>query len=102
MKLSKNIRRFCPTCRRHTQHSVKLGKTGFKRGSMKHGSIKRAAKRGLGVGFGNKGRWGSKPAKPKRTGAKSTKKASINYTCEVCKKTSLRSKGIRAKKVELE
>lgn len=102
MKLKKIIKRYCKFCKTHTLHSVKLGKTGTKRGSLKHGSLQRAAKRGLGTGSGNKGRWGSKPTKPKRTGAKSSKKSSISYTCQACKKTTLQSKGIRAKKIETE
>jgi len=104
MKLKKIIKRYCPKCKTHTEQKISLGKTGTKRGALKHGSLERAKKRGLGVGFGNKGKWGSKPAisKFKRTGAKTSKKTNIKYTCLVCKKSSIQRKGIRTKKIEME
>lgn len=102
MKLKKTIKRYCKFCNTHTEQKISLGKTGTKRGTLKHGSIERAKKRGLGVGFGNKGRWGSKPTKIKRGGAKSSKKTNIKYTCLVCKKSSIQRKGIRTKKIEME
>ena len=104
MKLKKTIKRYCKFCRHHTEQKITLGKTGTKRGALKHGSLERAKKRGLGVGFGNKGKWGSKPAisKFKRTGAKTSKKTNIKYTCLICKKSTIQRKGIRAKKVEME
>ena len=70
MKLPKQIKRYCKFCKKHTVQKITQLKTGTKRGSLKKGSIQRAMRRGLGRGYGNKGRWGSKPTKPKRTGAK--------------------------------
>lgn len=71
---------------------------------MKHGSIERARKRGLGRGYGNLGKWGSKVTarhpKPKRSGAKSTKKVNLKLTCEQCNKSIIKI-GKRAKKIEL-
>lgn len=101
MKIPKQTKRYCKHCKKTTEHKVALVK-GKERGSLKHGSIKRAKKRGLGRGFGNLGKWGSKPAisKFKRTGAKISKKTNLKYTCIICSKSSLQSKGIRAKKVE--
>src|SRR3989344_8837849 len=101
MKLKKTTKRYCPFCRKHTQQKISIVKSGSKRGSLKRGSIQRATKRSV-PGTGNKNRWGSKPAKPKRTGAKTSKKTNIKYTCSVCKKSTLQKKGIRAKKVEQE
>lgn len=101
MKKPKKINRYCPHCKKHTPHKISQAKTGHKRGSLKRGSIARAAKRGLGIGFGNKGRWGSKPTKPKMTGQKLTKKTNLVYGCTVCKKSHLQKQGIRAKKFEV-
>ncbi|MBS3151620.1 50S ribosomal protein L44e [Candidatus Woesearchaeota archaeon] len=101
MKIPKSIKRFCPSCRKHTEVKVVQLKTGTKRGSLKRGSIQRAKKRGLGVGFGNKGRWGSKPTKPKMTGAKTSKKTYLKYTCKVCNKSTMTTAGIRTKKLEI-
>jgi len=101
LKKVKSLKRYCKFCRKHTQQKVVMVKTGQKRGTLKRGSIERARKRGLGRGAGNKGRWGSKPTKPNRTGAKSSKKTNIMYTCSVCKKSTIQSHGIRTKKFEL-
>lgn len=102
MKIPKEVKRYCKNCRKTTPHKISQVK-GRERGSLKHGSIKRARKRGLGRGFGNLGKWGSKPAisKFKRTGAKVSKKTNLKFTCDVCKKSSLQSRGIRTKKVEI-
>ncbi len=101
MKLAKSKNRYCPYCRKHTPHKVSIVKSGHKRGSLKRGSIARARLRNQGRGFGNKGRWGSKPSKPKMTGVKASKKTNLMYTCEVCKKSHLQNQGFRAKKIEL-
>ena len=103
MKIPKVLRRYCPTCKKHTDQKVKnqsnrgLNKTH----TMSRGSQSRAMKRGLRRGVGNHGRY-SRPAisKWKRTGAKNTKKTDFRYTCEVCKKTNIQSQGTRVKKVE--
>ena len=102
MKIPKEIKRYCKICRKTTIHKISQVK-GRERGSLKHGSIQRAKKRGLGRGFGNLGKWGSKPAisKFKRTGAKISKKTNLKFTCDICKKSSLQSRGIRTKKVEI-
>jgi len=103
MKIPKTIKKYCKYCRHYTEQKVSQVK-GKERGSLKHGSIARAKKRGLGRGFGNKGKWGSKPAigKFKMTGAKTSKKTNFKYTCNVCKKSTIQNKGIRAKKIVIE
>ena len=103
MKLPKSIKKYCKFCRKYTDQKISQVK-GKERGSLKHGSIARAKKRGLGRGFGNLGKWGSKPAlsKFKMTGAKTRKKTNIKYTCDVCKKSTLQNKGIRTKKILIE
>ena len=74
MKLPKNTNRFCPYCRKHTQHRIALNKKKNPR-SMTYGSKFRARRRGLARGLGNRGRY-SKPAitKFKMTGKKTSKK----------------------------
>ena len=103
MKIPKQLKRYCKHCNKTTLHKVFQVK-GKDRGALKKGSIQRANKRGRGQGYGNKGKWGSKPAitKFKMTGAKTSKKTNLKFTCEVCKKSSLQSHGIRTKKVVLE
>lgn len=100
MKLLKKVNRYCPKCKKHTPHTISLAKKK-ERGTMKHGSIQRAMKRGLGRGFGNLGRWGSKPSKTKMGGKKSSKKQDLRFACSICKKTFVPRKTFRAKKLEL-
>lgn len=100
MKRNKKVRRFCPFCRKHTEQIISVAKKRD-RGALKHGSIARANKRGRGVGYGNLGRWGSKPTKPKMTGKKTTKKHDLRFKCSVCGKMHTQNKGRRSKKLEL-
>ncbi|MEK6863448.1 MAG: 50S ribosomal protein L44e [Nanoarchaeota archaeon] len=101
MKIPKTIKRFCRYCRKHTEQKVAHNKKRAP-SSLSRGSKYRAKLRGAARGTGNLGRY-SKPAvtKFKRTGAKNTKKTDLRFTCNVCKKTSCQSKGIRTKKMEL-
>ena len=101
MKIPKTTKRYCPYCRKHTEHKV----TQTKRknpSSLKKGSKYRARKRGLARGTGNLGRY-SKPAisKFKMTGKKTTKKTDLRYQCMTCKKTHTQRQGVRTKRVEL-
>jgi len=100
MKIPKTTKRFCPYCKKKTEQKIKSVSTGAKRGTLTRGSISRAKKRGLGIGIGNKGKWGSKPAVSKfKRKSKTTKKTNIMYTCKVCKKSKYQKKGQRAGKV---
>ena len=102
MKKPKVTRRFCPFCRRHTEHKIGLVSLGSKRGSLKRGSKQRARKRGRARGMGNLGRW-SRPAVTKfKRKTKSTKKAVFLYTCQICKKSKQSKKGIRTGKAQIE
>ncbi len=94
------MKRLCKACKKHTEHKVAQNKKKTA-SSLSKGSKYRARKRGLARGAGSLGRY-SKPAvtKFKRTGAKSTKKTDLRYTCGSCKKMSSQAKGIRAKRVE--
>ncbi len=99
MKIPKKTKRYCPYCKKQTEQKVKLVSTGNKRGTLKRGGIARAKLRGLGVGIGNKGKWGSKPAVTKfKRKSKTTKKTNIMYTCSECGKSKYQKKGQRAGK----
>jgi len=102
MKYPKTTKRYCPYCRKHSEHKIVLVSSGHKRSSLKRGSIERAKKRGLGRGTGNLGRWGSKPAVTKwKRKTKSTKKINIMYTCQTCKKSHYQKKGKRSGKIQM-
>lgn len=107
MKLPKKTKRFCPKCKKHTESTISQAKQmgRNKARPMSRGAIKTRVKaRGLGIGAGNLGRYGSKPAiaKFKRTGAKISKKVDLRYKCAVCGKMHVQRQGFRAKKVEFE
>ncbi|HLG24785.1 MAG TPA: 50S ribosomal protein L44e [Candidatus Nanoarchaeia archaeon] len=100
MKMPKIMKRYCPHCKKHTEHSVYQNKKKNP-SSLTYGSKFRARKRGQARGRGNLGRY-SKPAisKFKMTGKKSTKKTDFRYECKTCKKVQVQRKGFRAKKIE--
>lgn len=101
MKLSKMRKRYCPKCKKHTEHKVMMSKQRT-RGTahpMSRGANVRIRARGLRRGYGNLGRY-SKPPKPKMTGKKLTKKTDLRFECKICKKMTAQAKGFRAKKIE--
>jgi len=103
MKFPKKTKRYCPFCKKHLEHKISEASTKGKRGTLTRGSITRAKLRGLGRGFGNLGKWGSKPpiSKWKRK-TKSTTKIVLLYTCLTCKKSHMMKKGIRTGKIQIE
>tara|TARA_Y100000310_G_scaffold326369_1_gene391179 strand:+ start:554 stop:862 length:309 start_codon:yes stop_codon:yes gene_type:complete len=102
MKKPKATNRFCPSCRKKTEHKIKLVTTGTKRSSLKRGSLSRMKKRGATPGTGNKGRGSKPPIKKWKRVTKNTKKHAFVYTCSVCKKAHQSKSGIRASKMLLE
>lgn len=102
VKIPKTIKRYCPSCKKATQHKVTQQKTK-QASSLTYGSKYRARKRGKARGFGSLGRY-SKPAvsKFKMTGKKQTKKTDLRYKCNDCGKTHMQSSGLRTKRVEFQ
>lgn len=100
MKIPKAKKRYCPKCKKHTEHKVSPNKKQ-NASSLTYGSKVRARRRGKAKGHGNLGRY-SKPAisKFKMTGKKVTKKTDLRYACKECKYIHTQKQGIRAKKVE--
>ena len=100
MKLPKILNRYCPYCKKHTEHRMLLNKRKNPR-SMTYGSKLRAKRRGKARGIGNMGRY-SKPAvtKFKMTGKKTSKKLDIRFECKDCKKQHVKSKGFRSRRTE--
>jgi len=87
MKFPANINSYCPACKKHTKHKVKLYAKGCAR-SMAWGQLKHARKL---VGY-----------KGKVAGEKSVKKQGkrnkIILECSVCKKKQERTVGTRTRK----
>lgn len=103
MKIPEKVNRYCPYCKKHTLQAVAVAKQRGRSSAhpMSRWSRSRAALRGQGVGYGNLGRF-SKPAiKSWKRKIKSTKRMTIMYTCNVCKKSKGISKGIRTARLEV-
>jgi len=103
MKLPKTRKKYCPTCKKHTEHKIIEGKKKT-RGSahpLSWGSKVRIKGRGH-LGVGNHGKY-SKPAitKWRMAGRKTSKKTDLRFQCGVCKKMhAAAGGGFRARKVE--
>ena len=90
MKIPKELRTFCPSCKHHTLHSISLYKKGKERASSWGARRQAGRKRGYG---------GQKFPELIRT-AKTTKKAALKLKCKECNKEVMR-KGIRLRKAEI-
>jgi len=91
MRFPKEIRTFCPTCKKHTLQTVEMAKKKT-RGAMTHG-MRRFDRKMRG--------YGSFPKENPKGREKSTRKLDIRYKCTVCGKKHMAGKGWRAKKFEL-
>ena len=100
MKKPKKINRYCPYCKKHTEHKLKEPSKN-KAGSMKRGGKIRIRARGLWRGIGNKGRY-SRMKNQQKGKRKTTKKTNILYTCTVCGKSKYQKKGKRTGKITIE
>mgnify|MGYP001603210595 CR=1 FL=1 len=103
MKLPKEIKRYCPYCRKHTVHAVDTAKQRSRSSAhpLSRGSSSREKMRGLRGGFGNLGRRSRKSPKDWKMKAKVTKRITITYKCKVCKKMHNIKKAIRTARVEI-
>lgn len=106
--MPKYIKRYCPSCKRHTQQKVKheKGKGRNKTHPLSKFSKVRLEKRGvgIGIGMGNRGRYSRGSMNSwKRYNKKNTKKTDLRYTCQECSKTNVSSdKGFRIKNLNIE
>src|SRR5438132_8909589 len=90
VKIPTQLRTFCPSCKKHTLHSISLYKKGKERASSWGARRQAGRKRGYG---------GQKFPELIRT-AKTTKKATLKLKCKECNKEKMR-KGIRLRKAEI-
>ena len=90
MQRPRKIKRYCPTCKKHTEHEVERIK------KKKASELKQGQRRFRRVMRGYRGF-----PRPKPEGReKSTRRVPLKYTCTKCKKTH-QPPCIRAKKFEL-
>jgi len=93
MKFPKTIKTFCPHCRKHTKHTVKVQK---KRARSSAHPRSKAQLRFLRKMKG----YGSFPRPNPKGEGKATKKLDLRLICTECKKMHTK-KGFRVKKFEL-
>jgi large subunit ribosomal protein L44e len=93
MKFPKIVNTYCPTCKKHTEHTIKQSKRKGRSTAHPQSQSQRRFDRKM------KG-YGSFP-RPKPTGeGKPTKKVDLRFKCKDCGKAHTR-KGFRARKFEL-
>jgi large subunit ribosomal protein L44e len=92
MEVPKIQRRYCPRCKKHTEHEVKKVGVGKVRRAMAEGQ--RRFKRKM-RGFG------SFPKSNPKERSKPTRKLDIKYKCKVCGKSHNIGVGFRVKKFEV-
>ena len=101
MKLPKEMNRYCPYCKKHTEQIVSTAKQRSRSAThpMSRGSASRESMRGLRGGYGNMGRRSRKGPKDWKAKVKTTKRITIMYTCKVCKKAKGIKKALRLSRV---
>lgn len=90
MKFPKTMKTYCPNCKKHTEHTVEIGKKRPRR-TMAQGQRRYLRKL--------KGYTSFPRSKPDHE--KATKRLDLRFKCKVCGKKHERGQGWRAKKFEL-
>ncbi len=91
MKIPKIQRKYCPKCKKHTEHSVEEAKRRPRRQDTR--SNRRFLRKMKG--------YGSFPKENPKGREKPTKKLDLRYKCSVCGKKHSIGAGFRTKKFEL-
>jgi len=88
MKVPPKIKTYCPKCKKHVEHDVKLDRvgkeSGMNRGRRRYDSVKAG--------------YGGSPRTPKKPNYKIGKRPVIIITCGECKKKQQRIYSARSKK----
>ena len=103
MKFPKEVKRFCPYCRKHTTHSVDTAKQRARSTAhpLSRGSTYRVMARGLRRGYGNMGRYSKPAVKSWKRKTKVTRRITVMYKCKTCGKMHGIRKAIRAGRIEI-
>ncbi|MEK6855643.1 MAG: hypothetical protein AABX66_00625 [Nanoarchaeota archaeon] len=88
MKLPKEVKRYCPYCKKHTSQIVSTQKQRARSAThpMSRGSTSRMKLRGLRVGYGNQGKYSRKGPKDWKSKVKTTKRILLMFKCKICNK----------------
>jgi len=88
MKIPAVVRTFCPYCRKHTEHTVKIVEPSKQRRSLSKGQRRAERRR---KGHGNHGRYSKRAISQWKLRTKTTKKVDLLLTCKECGKSHHRS-----------
>tara|TARA_B100001013_G_scaffold283229_1_gene183143 strand:+ start:391 stop:672 length:282 start_codon:yes stop_codon:yes gene_type:complete len=91
MKIPKEMKHYCPSCKKHNLHTVSTYKAGKQRRSSLGARRHEEDRKGYG---------GQKFPELKRT-AKTTKKVTLRFKCQNCSKINMKSRGLRIRKMEI-
>lgn len=94
MKIPKKTRRYCPYCKKHTEHKVIRVKSK-PRPKTKKKALKKGVRRHWKKTSGYKG-----SASPKVNPVKTTKKVNLMFECKECNKKHYKQNPVRSKKVK--
>lgn len=89
MKIPKEVRRYCPYCRKHTTHEV------FESKRRKASELKWGQRQFRRVTAGYRGY-----PRPLPSGSKPTKKVDLRFRCKECGKAHSKRKTFRAGRIE--
>lgn len=100
MKLPKEVKRYCPYCRKHTEQLVSTQKQKARSAAhpMSRGSATRVKSRSL-RGIGNWGKLSKMGVKDRRSKVKTTKRITIMYKCKVCNKQKGANSAVRVSRI---
>lgn len=90
MKFPKEVRIFCPYCRKHTLHTVEIAKKRPRR------TLSQGQRRFLRKMKG----YGSFPKENPKGRGKPTTKVDLRFKCKECGKKHMHGKGFRVKKLQ--
>lgn len=103
MKLPKETKRYCPTCKEHTAQLVTTAKQRSRSAThpLSRGSTSRLKARGMRSGYGNKGKYSKPAVKSWKRKTKVTKRITVMYKCKKCNKMKGIKKAIRSSRIEI-
>ena len=103
MKLPKETKRYCPSCKKHTAQKISVVSQKARSAShpMSRWSRSRMMARGLRRGYGNKGKASKPGVKNWKRKVKVTRRMKVLYTCKVCGKGKTIKKAMRAGRIEV-
>ena len=88
MKVPENVKRYCPSCKKHVEHDVRVNRKGkertMNRGRRKYEEIKKG--------------YGGSPRTPKKPVHKMGKRTVLLMKCKACGKTHQKVHRARTKK----